>query len=196
MSRKVLLALVLAVLVGSAVLAEDYVSAGGSMKYPVKTEANINGSAVTLKLTGAAMRTRVVFNVYTVGSYVQDGAAVRSAEQLAAADVPKMLHLVFERDLDGKDMATAFRDAIRANYPAPAFDQELATLLQFLQETPVKKGDQFVLTHVPGQGCRGVLVGKKEIAIKNPAFTKAIWDIYLGKNNLGAAIKQGLAARL
>lgn len=197
MSRKAFFALAVAVLAGSAVLGNEYVGVSGtSTKYPVKIENKVGGNTVNLRLTGAALRTRLVFNVYTIGSYVQETATVRTAEELAGADVPKQLHLVFERDLDGKDMATAFRDAIRLNYPSPAFDQDLATLTQFLLATPVKKGDQFWLTHVPGVGCQGVLVGKKEIFIKNPAFSKAIWDIYLGKNNLGSSIKQGLVSRL
>src|SRR5207237_865314 len=127
---------------------------------------------------------------------VQEGAAVHSAEDLASADVPKQLHLVMERDVDGKTMASAFREAVRLNYAAPTFTPELDTLARVLEESSVKKGDHVWLSHVPGLGLHVRLPGKREVVIANSAFSKAIWEIYVGRNNVGESIKQGLTSRL
>jgi hypothetical protein len=199
MQSKILAAVVLVGLCGAVALAENEVTVPGSTaKFPPLIESKIGDNAVKLDITGAALRTKLVFNVYAIASYLQDGVVVHSAEELAAVDAPKQLHLVMERDVDGKDMAAAFRDAIRLNYPAPQFDSEVNLLAEYLQAHPVKKGEHVWLTHVPGVGFHARVVSKtdKAMIITNPAFSKAVWDIYLGKNNLGLSIKEGLTSRL
>jgi Chalcone isomerase-like len=197
MVRTRLLALALLGLFGTAALAVETVGVDGSeTQYPTLIESPINKKPVRLVLTGTAMRKKLLFNVYTVASYIQEGAPARTADDVAAADLPKQLHLVMERDVDGKTMASAFRDAVRLNYPAPAFAKELDTLARVLEENPVKRGDDVWLTHVPGLGFHLRLAGKKEVVIPNSAFSKAIWEVYLGKNNLGESIKAGLTSRL
>ncbi|MCI0465123.1 MAG: chalcone isomerase family protein [Gemmataceae bacterium] len=189
--------LMLAGLFGSAVLASDFVGVSGSTtQFATTLESQIADKPVKLVLTGVAMRKKVIINVYAIGSYVRTGAAVQTAEELAMADTAKQLHLVMEREVDSKDMAAAFQEAVRRNYPAPEFAHELNTLAEFIQATTVKKGDHVWLTHLPGVGLHVRLAGKTEILIKNVRFANAVWEIYLGKNNLGPAIKQGLTSRL
>jgi hypothetical protein len=177
--------------------ATELVGVGGSkVHYPSDTDASLGGTPVKLVLTGTALRQKFNFNVYTIGSYVQTGVKVTSAEELAAASCCKRLHLVMERDVSGKDMAEAFRNAIRMNYPEPAFAQEVNTLSELLSSDTARRGDQILLTHLPDVGLHCLMVGKKEFVIKNVAFSRAVWEIYLGQNNLGDAIKKGLVSRL
>jgi Chalcone isomerase-like len=72
----------------------------------------------------------------------------------------------------------------------------LTTLTELMKANPVARGDQVFLTHVPGVGMHVNLVGKKELLIRSVSFTRAVWEIYLGKSNLGDAIKKGLVSRL
>ena len=181
---------------GAAVSAELVGVEGTGTQYATPIPAKVAGKDVTLRLTGTALRTKFLFHVYTIGSYVQDGVAVRSAEELVAADCAKRLHLVMERDVNGKDLAEAFRTAIRANYPAPAFEDQLNRLAEFMQPLTAEKGVHIWLTHVPGAGLHCLVVGKTEITLPNVAFSRAVWEIYLGKNNLGEDIKKGLTSRL
>ena len=60
----------------------------------------------------------------------------------------------------------------------------------------LRKGDQVFLVAVPKVGVRCQVVGKTDVLIENPAFCRAIWDIYLGRQNLGEPIKSGLISRL
>jgi hypothetical protein len=169
---------------------------GSSTKYPSVIEVPVGGRSVKMNLTGTALRTRLLFNVYAIGSYVQQGARVGSAEELAAADCAKRLHLVMERTVDGKDLAEAFRAAIRLNYPEPAFNDEVNTLVQFMRSTSVRQGDHIVLTHVPSIGLHCSVAGKADFLIKNVRFARAVWDIYLGQKNIDEQIKKGLVSRL
>jgi Chalcone isomerase-like len=168
---------------------------GSSVRYPSVVEINA-GKPIRLILTGTALRQKLVFNVYTIGSYVQEGSGVKTPEQLAAVDTIKCLHLIMERTVEGKDMAGAFETAIRKNHPSPAFDAEVAQLLQVIQSHSAEKGSHIVLTHVPGVGLHCSLRGKVEFVIKNPQFSRAVWDIYLGKHPVSDAIKKDLVSRL
>jgi hypothetical protein len=191
------LALAVPCLLATTVLAVETVGVSGSnARFATAVERKVGDKSVKLHLTGAAMRKKLFFNVYALGSYVQEGVSVRTAEELAATDCAKQLHLVMERDVGGSDMAASFKESIRMNHPAPRFEAELNTLVAFMEATSVQQGDHVWLTHVPGVGFEANVAGKKDIRIKNVGFAKAIWDIYLGKNNLGAAIKQGLVSRL
>ena len=192
-----LIAIALLVVGSAGLMAADLVSVPGSpTKYLSEVDASIGGRAVKLSLTGAAVRTKVIVNVYAIGSYVQQGARVSSAEELAALDCPKRLHLVMERTVDGKDLAEAFRAAIRLNHAEPAFNDEVTTLVGFMRSTSARKGDHILLTHVPGIGLHCSLAGKADFLIKNVRFSRAVWDVYFGQKNLGEHIKKGLVSRL
>ena len=175
----------------------EFVDVPGSRdtKYPSEVTGQLGSGTVTMKLTGTAMRTKYVLNVYAIASYVQDSAKVSSAEAIAAVDCYKRLHLVMERNVEGKDMAEAFRAAIRANYPE-GFDDEVNMLVQLMRSNGASKGDHIGLTHVPGVGLHVAMPGKVDFVIKNPKFSRAVWDIYLGKNNVGDNVKKGLTSRL
>lgn len=169
---------------------------GSSTQFTTTMDITIDGKPFHLVLTGVALREKFFFDVYTIGSYVVDGVAVHTAEELAALNQPKQLHLVMERDVEGGDIAEAFRLAVRQNYPSPAFDDEVNRLIGMIREIDFKKGDHVYLTHQPGIGLRCQVIGKGDFVIENPDFSRAIWDIYLGKNNLGDGIKKGLTSRL
>jgi Chalcone isomerase-like len=197
MLRSRVLALVLVGLGAAGAVAAELVGVSGSeVQYATPLEASVGGATVKLVLTGTALRTKLFFRVYAIGSYLQEGAAVRTAEELAAADCPKQLHLVMERDLAGTDLAQAFQAAIRLNHAEPAFQQELERLAEALRATSVKRGDRIVLTHVPKVGLRCQVAGNNEMKIDNVDFSRAVWEIYLGKNNIGEAIKRALVSRL
>jgi hypothetical protein len=178
------------------VIAENVPVDGTSTQFANPVTRTIGGKDVQLVVTGVAMRTKFFFQVYAMASYIQEGVRPGSPEALATVDCAKQLHLVMERDVDGKDMAEAFQGAIRMNYGAPTFENELNNLMAYMKANPVKKGDQIFLTNVPGRGLHVIVVGKTEMMIENVAFAHAIWEIYLGRNNLGTDIKRGLTSRI
>jgi hypothetical protein len=196
MSRGLLV--ITAIVLGAASApAEETTGVGGSdTQYRTRFETSVGDQKVNLVLTGTGLRKKVVFNVYTVGSYLQEGMNPRSAEELAGADCPKLMHLVMERDVGGKEMAEALVAGIRANYGAPAFKDELAALVDTMKGMEVKKGDHVMLWNIPKKGLYCDVVGKKQFRIENVDFSKAVWNIWLGRNNLGEELKKGLTSRL
>jgi hypothetical protein len=192
-----MLAAAVAVLCGVPARGGETVGVDGSdTKYDTQIECTVAGKPVKMALTGAALRKRVVFKVYTIGSYVEAGADVRSAEALAGADVPKQLHLVMERDVDGKDLAEAVEKAIHRSRGGGAFPEELKSLAETMKALELKKGDNIRLTNVPKKGIECDVAGKKQLLIENSDFSKAVWEIYLGKKNIDDDIKKALVSRL
>lgn len=170
--------------------------AGSDVKYPTLIESKIGDKQVRLALTGAAMRKKVIVNVYTIASYADEKVAIGGADELCTKDCVKQLHLVMHTGVSGKQMADAFTDGIHQNHAKPAFDTEIAALNQKLRTMDLVKGDNVWLTHIPNVGLRIDVVGKLAISIENAAFATALWEIYLGKKNIGEQIKTGLASRL
>src|SRR5262245_14273628 len=116
-----------------ALYATEMVGVDGSdVQYQTPVVRKVAGKEATLNVTGTALRKKYFFSVYAVASYVQEGVRPGAAEALAAADCAKQLHLVMERDVDGKDMAEAFQTAIRMNHAAPEFDTELQGLMTYM----------------------------------------------------------------
>jgi len=194
--RSVLALAAVASACGLALAAETVEVSGSKTHYLTAMDVPVAGRPTRLVLTGAALRTKALFSVYTVASYVQQGTAARDAGQLVNADVVKVLHLVMERDVDGKDMAEAIHSGIRLNHPAGAFAAELGQVDKLLQARTLKKGQNVLLTALPKGGLRCQVPGAPELVVDSPAFARAVWEIYLGRNNLGESIKAALVSRL
>jgi hypothetical protein len=181
---------------GLAIAADSASVPGSNARFATAIDVQAAGKSVRLNLTGTALRKKAIFSVYAVASYLQEGITAKTADQLAAADTVKLLHLIMERDVSGKDMAEALRAGVRLNYPADTFPAELSKVSQFFESTGLAKGDQILLTAVPRVGLRCQIAGKADVMIESPKFARAVWDIYLGRQNLGDSIKAGLTSRL
>ena len=165
-------------------------------RFPSTIVAEVGGKPTRLSLTGTALRSKLRVRVYAVGSYAPEGVAIPSPEALAVLDAPKVLHLIFERDVDGTTMARAYRDSIGRSYPAPAFTAELGLLERHFVANPVRKGDHVWLTHIPGVGMGVQVNDQPGLVIGGVEFARAAWGTYFGPNHLGLALKEGLTSRL
>jgi hypothetical protein len=168
---------------------------GSEVRFPVRREVTVGYRPVRLVLTGTAMRKSHGINVYAVASYIQEGMPAKTDEQIVAADAVKVMHEVLERALDGATMFDGMRTGLRLNHPASAFPGELGQLERTFRAHDLARGQHVVLTNLPRVGLRCEAAGKLDVTINNPAFAKAIWEIYLGRNNLGDAVKSGLTSR-
>lgn len=178
------------------VTAETVSLSGSGVRFSTTTEYLANAKSNKMTLTGVAMRSKFLVNVYAIASYVQEGVKPKSSDELINADIYKQLNLVMERQVDGREMAASFKASVLLNHKEEEFPEELTLLHDLFKEIKVVKGDQVKLTHLPGIGIHCQVVDKIEVTIKSVAFSKAIWEIYFGKNNLGDSIKKGLLSKL
>jgi len=192
MSRSWVVVVIL--LAGVGVAASEGVSVPGTKtEFPREIQAMVAGKAVKMVLTGTALRRRLGFQIYAMASYVKEGVKIQSPEDLAACTRPKRLELVMLRDVSGKEMAEAFKTGIHLNHPG-GFADEITMLQELIQKQALTKEDHVVLTSIPDVGLHCNLAGKTDILIKNVKFAQAVWDIYLGKHNLGDKIRNGLVS--
>ena len=168
---------------------------GSKVEYPTMIKENVGDQPIAMKLTGTGLRTKAIFSVYAIASYVADAATVKSPAELAAADVPKRLHLVMEREVAGKDMSDNIRAGIAGNHPGE-FAEELKALDEYCKKLTLKKGQHIRLTHSPGVGLSALIGEDQALEIPNVKFANAIWEIYLGKKPLNDKLKKGLTSRM
>ena len=149
-----------------------------------------------MMLTGSAVRTRSIFKIYAVESYVELGLKVRTPQDMIALDRPKQLHILMLRNVAGPDMAEAFTAMLRSNHPEPAFDEEVKTVANILRGRTAHKDDEIWFTHIPKVGfqCRDA-AGAVHL-VRNVDFSRAVWENYFGKNNVGENVKRALLSRL
>jgi len=159
-------------------------------------ESKIGDRQVKLMLTGSAVRTRSIFKIYAVDSYVELGHNVRTGEDMVALDCPKQLHLAMLRNVAGPDMAEAFTAILRSNHPEPAFEEEVKTVANILRGQTAHKGDEIWFTHIPKVGFQCRASGGMVHLVRNVDFSKAVWENYFGKHNVGDNVKRALLARL
>jgi hypothetical protein len=149
-----------------------------------------------MKITGVGMRTRVVFNVYALGHYLQEGSPVTTVDELCKSDVARMLYLVMERNVDGSDVIDSFKTAINKYYPKDKFAAEFAQFSAAVGSQSLVKGDHVSITYTPGTGTRVICQNKFDVTIKNAAFAQAVWEIFLGSKPVDADLKKGLVSLL
>lgn len=194
--RRTLLSFAFVLAAAPVVLAQAVEVDGSDVTFPARETFQVAGQEVAMTATGAALREKAWFNVYAICSYIDAGAKVADARALVAADVPKALVLVMERDVDGDDMAEAFEDAVRLNHPEPEFAAELQRFRAFFDPKEAIEGKKITFLHLPKVGVLCSIEGQGELKIESVAFAQAIWDIYLGPKNIGDDIKQGMTSRL
>jgi hypothetical protein len=168
---------------------------GSSVKYARTTTVQVGDRPVSLKLTGVGMRTKAIFNVYAVGSYVQEGVSVRTPEELAKADATRMLHLVMERTVESADFIDALKSAVAKTYPADKFAAEFSQVAAAVGNRPARKGDHVKMTAVPGAGVRIQVADAVDVKVTNKAFAQALWEIYLGPKPIDEGLKKNLVAQ-
>jgi outer membrane PBP1 activator LpoA protein len=144
----------------------------------------------TVHLNGAGLRTKMMFKVYVAGLYLEntgkDAAAVVSSDQV------KSMRLAILRSLKGKQVSEAIEEGFEKNSKAQmgalkARLDKLATLIP-----NVEKGDDIVLTYVPGKGTVVTVKGSEKGVVEGKDFGDALFAVWLGANPVQEDLKKEL----
>jgi len=182
MKRTAPLALLLCFAVASAASAREV--AGVTLPDTVSVEGK------TLKLNGAGLRTKMVFKVYVAGLYLETPS--KDAATVISSDQVRRMHLSILRSLDRSKITEAISEGFEKNSKAqlPALKARLDRLNSMIPN--VEKGDQILLTYVPG---RGTVVSAKNVekgVIEGKDFADALFSVWLGANPVQPDLKKGL----
>lgn len=161
-------------------------------------EAKVDGKQYKLKLTGSGIDTHPVgfltIDICAVSSYLEEGVKVYGPRELASVDKAKVIKIVLLRNFTGRQMSDGVMNVIRGN-TGTTLKAELAQLAVFISATRATKGQEWIVTHVPGKGLH-VQIGSRELFVASVPLSEAFWNGYLGTINAGEDLKLALCSRL
>ncbi|HEX5747040.1 MAG TPA: chalcone isomerase family protein [Archangium sp.] len=146
-----------------------------------------------LKLNGAGLRKKLVFKVYAAGLYVESPS--QSAQQLIETDQVKRVRMSMLRDLDKKAITEAIVDGFKKNAKdqLPALQQRLDTFTSAIPD--LKKGDELLLTYVPGKGTTIESKAGQKISVEGKDFSDALFSVWLGKSPVDESLRDGMLGK-
>ncbi len=185
MNAKSLSALVLSLTLAAPAFAKDV----AGVNFP--DTATVEGKS--LKLNGAGLRTATFLNVkvYAAGLYVENTS--QDSGEVISSDQTKRVRMSMLRDLEKEKIVDAITEGFEKNAKSqlPALQARLNKLTAAIP-AELKKGDELVLTYVPGKGTRIETKGGQELTVEGKDFADALFSVWLGKHPVDGNLKKGM----
>jgi Chalcone isomerase-like len=144
----------------------------------------------SLVLNGLGLRTEFMVKVYVGGLYLEHKST--DAGGIIKADAPKRIVMQFLHDASKKQMTDAFDQSFKDNAPDAETTIKTDTDRFLAVVEPVKVGEQMVFTYLPGTGTTIAINGNDKLTIAGPAFSQAIFSVWLGPKPPTANLKKGM----
>jgi hypothetical protein len=145
----------------------------------------------TLVLNGMGLRTKLFIKVYVGGLYLEKKSG--DAAAIVQSDTARRVVLQFiYGEVTRDQMLESFTEGFKANAPnalKAQVDQFLGAL-----ET-MKKGEQLVVTYVPGTGTTLAIRGKDKLTIAGLPFAQAVFSVWLGPKPPTSDLKNGMLGK-
>lgn len=145
----------------------------------------------TLKLIGAGLREKWMFDVYAFGAYTESGKC--DAKTLISMDETKYIRLEMLRDVGAEKMANTIGESFDKNMPAGASAELKAQRKTFQSyfKDEAKEGQKLEFIYVPGTGMTLKQNGKVLGApLPGFEFAKVFWSIYFSDNCADEDLKE------
>ncbi|HYK42975.1 MAG TPA: chalcone isomerase family protein [Thermoanaerobaculia bacterium] len=156
----------------------------------VNVPPTITVDGKTLHLNGAGLRTKLMFKVYVAGLYLENTS--KDAAAIASSDQVKSMRLAILRSLKGKQVSEAIEEGFEKNSKTQmgALKTRLDKLGGMIPN--VEKGDDIVLTYVPGKGTVVTVKGAEKGVVEGKDFADALFAVWLGGNPVQEDLKKEL----
>jgi len=147
-----------------------------------------------LKLNGAGVRKKVFFKVYAGGLYLAQPSG--DADAVVAADAPKLVRMVFLRDVDKGKILETYREGFQRNSAGPALQGLLAKLDRIGPAlADMRSGAEMSVTYLPGQGTTVAAAGATPVTVEGKDFADAMFRNWLGPSPADQDLKAKLLGR-
>lgn len=157
------------------------------LTFPEKVTIEHQGKTYQLTNTGVATRRKLIVKVYSIASYLQDGAfkGGDKFQPLSSDEFAKQLIIKFNHDVSADKLRSSFLEAFRNNLSPAEFSSLQPTIDKTLGVfTDVKPGDEMIIRSLPGGYVDVSLNGKQLTSDTNGAFAKALWATWVGPNSV------------
>jgi Chalcone isomerase-like len=186
--RKLLLG---ALLISSVLLAPAAVPAGAATLAGVVLPDKAEAGGQALVLNGLALRTKFFIKVYVGGLYLP--TKERSPAKVMGADAPRRMSFHFLYSVSAKQMCDAWEEGLADNSPSAAGEVKAGfkTLCTYMEAIP--KGNEMVLTYLPGQGTQVEVNGKTKGTLPGKPTADAVLATWIGPHpGPGEDFKKGV----
>lgn len=132
-----------------------------------------------LQLNGIAVQRKLTFDVYQVALYLEEPTS--QATEALGSDQTKQIRLRLMRNASSDQLASALRDGVlKGGSYSPAVRQRLEQLLEQIPD--LRKGEELIITYVPGEGTTVKRAGGTEITLPGKDFADALFAVWLGRD--------------
>ena len=146
----------------------------------------------TLVLNGLGLRSKMFVKVYVGGLYLEkktnDAAAIISSDTTKRVVLQFVYGEVTPR-ADGRGVRRRVQGERARRHRRPEVQQLIGAL-----ET-MKKGEQMVVTYVPGTGTTLTLRGKDKVTIPGLPFAQAVFSVWFGPKPPSSDLKNGMLGK-
>lgn len=170
-------------------------------EYPDQVTVSVGDREVVMNATGVGLREKTFLkvDVYTIVSYVAEGAALGDATpglSLCKLQQPKRLQMDLRRSFSREKLIGAFVDVIEKNYDdLSGIAVEMETFQGYFTRD-AEDGDVIIFDYAPGIGLTTTLNGEVSGVIQNPDFAEALWTVWFGKKPANDGLKKDLLSVL
>ena len=145
-----------------------------------------------LQLNGMGIREASIFqvNVYVAALYLEN--RTDDAEVVASSEQKKVLHLYFVRNVTRQDIVNAYEEGFRINAGTEqlGLQREIEQLSSWMKD--LGAGESMIYTYVPGRGLTVEVDDEIMGTIENPAFARAFFRLFVGREPPNTGLKAGL----
>jgi hypothetical protein len=139
---------------------------------------SVNAGGKTLVLNGIGLRKKFFIKVYVGGLYLP--AKSSNAAAILAADEPRRMVMHFVYSVSKDQMCDAWAEGLEDNTPHASAEVKanFKTLCSYME--PIPKGNELVLTYLPGSGTTVEVNGKVKGTLPGKPTGDAILSTWLG----------------
>ena len=188
--RRLLLILLAVFVYPPAVPAQETIKEPATGKhFPRLVSFEHGGKDYSLRVTGTAVRKKLIFKGYGVAHYMDWVDFQNKDKTLAAAlsdNHAKQITMDFARNIG----VGRIRKAFNGDFKKKASEEETKVISphvdQFMGyfDKDVKENDQFVFRWLPGGVVLSIIQGEEKAPIESVIFATVLWRIWLGEDSV------------
>jgi len=145
-------------------------------------------------LAGVGIRKKFVVKVYAAGLYLEN-ASTDPGEIIRSDQAKGMLMHFLHKKVEGEKLQQAWIDGFEANTPQSSADlQGRMDKFVSLFADDALKGEEILMTYVPGTGTAVTIKGEVKGTIPGSDFMEALFAIWFGEKPADKGLKKGILA--
>lgn len=163
--------------------------ASTGVAFPSNITFGNQGNQFRLHATGIATRKKFFVKVYSIASYLQDGAEQGGMDKFQAIMQPnkaKQLSIKWLHDASAEQVQNGYRESFNkalSESQSNLLQNEIGKFIHFFNQN-IQKGDEHILRMFPDGSVEVMINGSKVGTITNPEFGKGLWNIWFGERSV------------